>query len=182
MIRRESDRGMDFLDWLLAILRFVLWLLAVAIWIATIIPAIILDVATYGPRLAAYYAIQLPLYNMLKAQRAVMVMTGYLYPMQDEIDIGLVQLGTGSQKLFKEMLSAMDNIFGIGDAGASTSETEPVPDKSTLVSRRRTLMIMPSSFIILGFTLKPLWSSVIVLPALTSLALYRICWKRRTSR
>ncbi|MEK6791545.1 MAG: zinc dependent phospholipase C family protein [Deltaproteobacteria bacterium] len=125
----ESDRGMDFLDWLLAILRFVLWLLAVAIWIATIIPAIILDVATYGPRLAAYYAIQLPLYNMLKAQRAVMVMTGYLYPMQDEIDIGLVQLGTGSQKLFKEMLSAMDNIFGIGDAGAGTSETEPVPDK-----------------------------------------------------
>lgn len=125
----ESDRDMDILDWLLAILRFILWLLAVAIWIATIIPAIILDVATYGPRLAAYYAIQLPLYNILKAQRAVMVMTGYIYPMQDEIDIGLVQLGVGSQKLFKEMLSAMDDIFGIGDAGASASETELVSDK-----------------------------------------------------
>ena len=126
----ESDHDMDLLDWILAVLRFVLWLVAVAFWLATILPAIILDTATYGPRQLAYYTIQLPLYNILKAQRAVMVMTGYLYPMQDEIDIGLVQLGTGSQKLFKEMLSAMDDIFGIGDAGAGTSITEPAPDSS----------------------------------------------------
>jgi hypothetical protein len=122
----ESDEEMDLLDWILAILRFLLWLVAVAIWLATVLPAIVADLLTYGPRVLAYYTIQLPLYNMLKAQRAVMVMTGYLLPMQDEIDVGLVQLGTNSQKLFKETLNAMDDIFGIGDAGVPVHAGEPI--------------------------------------------------------
>jgi hypothetical protein len=117
----ESDHEMDFLDWILAILRFILWIVAIAIWLATILPAILLDIATYGPRLIAYYTIQLPLYYLLKAQRAVMVMTGYLYPMQDEIDLGLVKLGASSQYLYQQNLSAMDDIFGIGNAGVTSS-------------------------------------------------------------
>jgi hypothetical protein len=108
----EGDTDMSFWDWCLAILRFILWLAAIALWLATILPAIILDVATILPRLAAYYTIQLPLYYMLKAERRIMVMTGFLHPMGDEIDIGLVRLCLGHNDSFLSMLKDMNDSLG----------------------------------------------------------------------
>jgi hypothetical protein len=90
---------------------------AVAVWIVTILPAILLDVLTYLPRLAAYYCIQLPLFYMLKALRSILVMTGYVLPMQDEIDLGLIRLCTGHSSIFQSLLTAMDDtLAGIEDA------------------------------------------------------------------
>jgi hypothetical protein len=123
----EGDDDMSFWDWVLAILRFIFWLVAVAVWLATILPAIVLDLATYGPRLLAYYTIELPLYQMIKAERAVMVMTGYFHPMQDEIDMGLVQIGNSNHGNFLRLLSDVDDILGTGlQVGSPT--VEPVPD------------------------------------------------------
>lgn len=121
----EGDENMDLLDWILAIIRFTLWIAAIAIWLATVIPAALLDVATYGPRITAYYSIQLPLYYMLKAERAVLVMTGYTLPMDDEIDIGLIRLGTGHQDTFLAMLREMDDVLaGLDDAALLGLQTE----------------------------------------------------------
>ena len=125
----EADKDMSFWDWVLAILRFILWIAAIALWLATILPAILLDLGTYGPRLLAYYTIELPLFMMLKAERAVMVMTGYFHPMQDEIDMGLVQIGNNNHGNFLQVLSSVDDIFGglLGiEVGPTT--TEPIPD------------------------------------------------------
>ena len=123
----EADDDMSFWDWVLAILRFLLWIVAVAVWLATILPAIVNDLLTYGPRLLAYYTIELPLYLMLKAERAVMVMTGYFHPMQDEIDLGLIQIGNNNHGNFLQLLSDVDDILGTGlHIGVPTAE--PVPD------------------------------------------------------
>lgn len=123
----EADDNMSFWDWVLAILRFILWLAAVAFWLATILPAILLDLGTYPARLLAYYTIELPLFMMLKAERSVMVMTGYFHPMQDEIDMGLVQIGNNNHGNFLQVLSDVDDILGTGlEIGPATAE--PVPD------------------------------------------------------
>ncbi len=119
---------MSLLDWILAILRFILWIAAVAVWLATILPAIVADLATYGPRLLAYYTIELPLFQLLKAERSVMVMTGYFHPMKDEIDIGLIKIGNNDHGNFLHLLADVDDILGTGlHVGAPTAE--PVPDR-----------------------------------------------------
>jgi hypothetical protein len=123
----EGDDDMSFWDWVLAILRFIFWLVAVAVWLATVLPGVIADLGSYGPRVLAYYTIELPLFMMLKAERAVMVMTGYFHPMQDEIDMGLVQIGNNNHGNFLNVLSSVDDILGLGlEVGASPAE--PVPD------------------------------------------------------
>jgi hypothetical protein len=108
----EGDTDMSFWDRCLAVLRFILWLRAVALWLATILPAIILDVATILPRLAAYYTIELPLYYMLQAERRIMVMTSFLHPMRDEIEVGLVRMCLGPNDFFLSMLKDMNDVLG----------------------------------------------------------------------
>lgn len=107
-----ADDDWDFWDVLLAILRFIFFIVEIAIWVATVIPGIINDLLTYGPRVAAYYAIELPLYYIVKASRMVLVMTGYMLPMKDEIDTGLVRLGVGSRQAFLMNLGSINDVFG----------------------------------------------------------------------
>jgi hypothetical protein len=125
----EGDDDMSFWDWVLAILRFLLWIVAIAIWLATVLPAIVLDLGTYGPRLLAYYTIQLPLYYMIKAERALLVMTGYFHPMEDEIDLGLIQIGNDNHGNFLSLLAAVDDILGTG-LQIGVPPAEPVPDRN----------------------------------------------------
>lgn len=124
-----SDHDPDFWDILLMVLSFLLWVVEVAVWLATVLPAVILDLGTYGPRVAAYYAIELPLYYMMKAERMVLVMTGYIMPLQDEINLGLVQIGTGTRGLFLEELAAMDDVLGGLFDLSATAPNEPAPDR-----------------------------------------------------
>jgi hypothetical protein len=98
---------------------------AVAIWYVTIIRAIFLDAATYIPRLIAYYSIELPLYYMVKAQRRIMVMSGFMHPMRDEIDDGLVRLCLGHDDAFLSMMKAMnDSLGGVDDAAMVAVNTQ----------------------------------------------------------
>jgi hypothetical protein len=109
----------------LSIIRFLRWIAAVALWFATVIPTIYLDAATYIPRLLAYYSIELPLYYMVKAQRRIMVMSGFIHPMRDEIDDGLVRLCRGHDDAFLSMLKAMnDTLGGVDDNGMTAVNTQ----------------------------------------------------------
>jgi hypothetical protein len=100
------------IDSILKIVRFVLYLKAIGIWLSTILKGITRDLATYIPRLIAYYALELPIYYILKAERRVLVMTSYLHPMNDEIEFGLVTLGVGHDDLLVQVLQAMDDVLG----------------------------------------------------------------------
>lgn len=108
----SDDSDFNLLDLILSILSIIALIAEIAIWLATVLPAIILDLATYGPRLLAYYTIELPLYYMLKAERAILVMTGYMHPMDDEIDDGLITIGSDNHAKFIDLLASMDDIFG----------------------------------------------------------------------
>ncbi|PYQ62073.1 MAG: hypothetical protein DMF53_13890 [Acidobacteria bacterium] len=71
---------------------------------------------------------ELPLYQMIKAERAVMVMTGYFHPMQDEIDMGLVQIGNSNHGSFRPLTVPFwesPDIFVAPDMNASTAPDTP---------------------------------------------------------
>lgn len=108
----DDDSGWNLLDLILSILALIALIAQIAIYLATILPAILLELGTYGARLLAYYTIELPLYQMLKAERSILVMTGYLHLMDDEIDDGLITIGMENHGTFLDNLAAMDDIFG----------------------------------------------------------------------
>ncbi|HTD98000.1 MAG TPA: zinc dependent phospholipase C family protein [Mucilaginibacter sp.] len=108
----SDDDDFDLLDLILSILSLLALIAEIAIWLATVLPGIVADLITYGPRLLAYYTIELPLYYMLKAERAILVMTGYLHPMDDEIDDGLITIGIDNHAKFIDLLASMDDVFG----------------------------------------------------------------------
>lgn len=123
----DEDEELTLLEMILAVIRIILWIVAVAIWLSEVIDDAVEDLETYPARLVAYYTIELPLFHLIKAQRAVMVMTGYFHPMQDEIDLGLIKLGNNDHGNYIQLLTAVDDILGTGlEVGPSTSE--PVPD------------------------------------------------------
>jgi len=109
----EQDNKIDFFHHpLLFLLKLFLFILLFVVWLVTIIPSLIGDLVTYLPRLLTYYAIELPLYYIVKLERSVLVATGYTLPMQDEIDSGLIELGRGTTSNFSAVLAAMDTVGG----------------------------------------------------------------------
>ncbi|MGY1684991.1 zinc dependent phospholipase C family protein [Geodermatophilus sp. SYSU D00867] len=99
----DPDRGVDlsdddvtFLDILLAIIAWVLFIGQVVIWLVTILPGLIIDVVTFPARAILHYAVVSPLYSLYMASRRLLVMTGFITPDTREIDPGLVMLGRSS--------------------------------------------------------------------------------------
>jgi len=101
----------DFIDFVLSVIKVILYVLEVALWLATLPWALLADLVTYPLRLGLYYALELPLFHMLKSFRAVLVMTGYFAPMDDEIAFGLVHVGMPDPFTFSTVLHAVDNVF-----------------------------------------------------------------------
>ena len=102
----------DVLDFILAVVALLAYLAEVAAYLATLPWALAADVTTYPWRLAAYYAFILPLFQMVKAFRGVLVMTGYMLPMDDEVAMGLVQVGNSQAGVFTQVLSIDGDVFG----------------------------------------------------------------------
>jgi len=102
----------DVLDFILAVVALIAYLAEVAAYLATLPWAIAADVTTYPWRLGAYYAFILPLFQMVKAFRGVLVMTGYMLPMNDEVAMGLVQVGNSMAGVFSQVLSIDGDVFG----------------------------------------------------------------------
>lgn len=111
----EDDGGSfwdDLLDFLLSIIAAIEYVVEVAIYLATLPWAILADLITYPLRLALYYALELPLFHILKMFRSVLVLTGYLHPMEDEIAPTLIQVGNTEQSNFNLLLGFIGDIFG----------------------------------------------------------------------
>lgn len=114
------DDGDDFwddvLDFILAVLAAIAYIVEVAIWLATIVWAVIADAVTYPMRLGLYYALELPLAALLKAFRSVLVRTGYLMPMDDEIDQSLIRVGNPTSVTWAQLRDDLGDVFGAMDA------------------------------------------------------------------
>jgi hypothetical protein len=103
LVAGDNDRGIDLsdddvtiLDILLAIVAWLIFIAQIVVWLATVLPGLILDVATYPARVVLHYAVVAPLYSLYIASRRMLVLTGFLTPETFEIDPGLVELGRGS--------------------------------------------------------------------------------------
>jgi hypothetical protein len=83
----------------------------IAVYLASLPWAILADLITYPLRLGLYYALELPLFHMLQSFRAVLVMTGYMLPMEDEIAQILIQIGNMETGAFKEVLNLDGDVF-----------------------------------------------------------------------
>jgi hypothetical protein len=101
----------DLLDFILSVIAVIAYIAEVAAYLATLPWAILADLVTYPLRLGLYYALELPLFHMLKAFRAVLVMTGYMLPMDDEITQVLIQIGNTESGAFKKVLNVDGDVF-----------------------------------------------------------------------
>jgi hypothetical protein len=107
----------DLLDFVLAVARAIAYVAEVAVYLATLPWAILADLGTYPLRYALYYLLELPLYHMLKGFRAVLVLTGYVMPMKDEIAPNLIHIGVGADLTFDQIVAQMGDVFGDVNAG-----------------------------------------------------------------
>ena len=102
----------DLWDFILSVLAVIAYIAEVAAYLATLPWAILADLTTYPLRLGLYYALELPLFHMLKNFRAVLVMTGYMLPMDDEIASSLIHVGLTDKNAFQELLAEIGDVFG----------------------------------------------------------------------
>lgn len=136
----DGDFWDDLLDFILAVIAAIAYVIEVAIYLATLPWAILADVVTYPLRLGLYYALELPLFHLLKAFRSVLVRTGYLLPMADEIDQSLIpgrepppaDLGTGPRRGRRRVRGAAGTA-----AGRAVGRAVPGPCLSLRARRQR---------------------------------------------
>ncbi|HZT58309.1 MAG TPA: zinc dependent phospholipase C family protein [Pyrinomonadaceae bacterium] len=102
----------DLLDFLLSIIAILTYIVEVAVYLATLPWAILADLVTYPLRLGLYYALELPLFHLLKNFRSVLVMSGYMLPMQDEIVQPLIRVGNPDRVTWQQVRDELGDIFG----------------------------------------------------------------------
>jgi hypothetical protein len=112
----------DLLDFILSLVKVIVYIFQVALWLASLPWAILADIVTYPLRLGIYYALELPLWHLFKSVRSALVMTGYLAPMDDEIATGLTRVGMPDSAAFDEVKKMMDDVFGGILTGAMLEE------------------------------------------------------------
>jgi hypothetical protein len=93
-------------------LSVILYIGLVAVYLATLPWAVLADILAFPWRLGLWYAFERPLFQMLKAFRQVLVMTGYLLPMEDEIAQSLIRVGSATASGFRDQLDHIGDVFG----------------------------------------------------------------------
>jgi len=97
---------------LLALFAWAIYLAEVIVWLATILPGLILDVTTFPAREVIYYTLVVPAWNLYMLSRRALVMSGFLMPKPEEIDPGLTILGSSGGPF--SITSALDDPLGMG--------------------------------------------------------------------
>lgn len=112
----------DFLEILLAIFAWIIYLAQVAAWPAVAIVGLIAGAGTYPVRQLIYENLELPLYNAWLALHWYLAMSGFTYPMQQEINMGLNTLGIGVGDVWGTVQAALDDLDGAITAPPAPSE------------------------------------------------------------
>jgi hypothetical protein len=113
----------DFLEILLAIFAWIVYLAQVAAWPAVEIVGLITSAGTYPVRELIYENFELPLYNAWLALHWYLAMSGFVYPMQQEINMGLNTLGIGVGDVWGTVQAALNDLDGA--ITAPPAPTEP---------------------------------------------------------
>ena len=116
----DDDDSFTLLDLLLALFAWAIYLAEVIIWLVTVLPGLILDIATFPAREVIYWTVVVPAWNLFMLSRRALVMSGFLMPKPEEVDLGLTTLGTSGGF---DIAAALDDPFAIG--ATATAITEP---------------------------------------------------------
>ncbi|MFD1044812.1 hypothetical protein ACFQ1S_03960 [Kibdelosporangium lantanae] len=116
-----DDDSFSLLDLVLAIVAWVIYLAQVIVWLVTVLPCLIIDVLAFPAREVVYWAVVVPAWNLYILARRALVMSGFLTPKPEEIDLGLTTLGTAGGTF--SMAAALDS--PLGDAATVFQVTEP---------------------------------------------------------
>lgn len=135
---QDPTRGVDlgeeeitFLDVLLAIFAWIIYIGQVITWLVTVLPSLIIDVATYPAREVLYYAVAMPVYSLLMVSRKLLVMTGFLTPETVETDMGLVTLGRSSQFERQTLIADLNSPTGFAVPAQRFDEPSGRPDRQS---------------------------------------------------
>lgn len=97
----------DFLEILLAIFAWILYLSELPLYGALAIADLITSAGTYPIRELLYESLELPLYNAWSALHWYYAMSGFVSPMQSEINAGLTTLGVGAGDIWGAVQAAL---------------------------------------------------------------------------
>lgn len=162
----DDDHSFNLLDLLLAIFAWIIYIGEVIIWLATIIPSLDLDLLTKWAR-DIVYQVQCIAWTLFILARRALVMTGFLIPKPEELDLGLTTLGMGEGQF--DIGKALDDPTGNGfdlpiidepsGRGSPTSPSDLDRLYPRNVVRDRYGLIDPSVTDLLGLTQRLQYSS-----------------------
>ena len=115
----DDDDDFSLLDLLLALIAWAIYVAEVAIWLATILPSLIIDVTTFPAREVIYWTVVVPAWNLYMLSRRALVMSGFMMPKPEEVSLGLTTLGTSGAF---SIADALDDPFGVGAAAFAVNE------------------------------------------------------------
>lgn len=119
----DSSAWQDFLDFLLSLFAWLVYIAEVLAYPATVIAGIITSAGTYPVREVLYETLELPLYNAWLSLHWYLSMTGYLMPMQNEINSGLTTLGVSVLDTWPGIDASLNDFSGgLGGTAMPTSE------------------------------------------------------------
>lgn len=109
-----SDEGAwhDFLEILLAILAWVIYLGEIGLYPAAALAGIIAGAGTKPIRDVLYNTVELPLYNAWLSMHWYLSMTGFVMPLPQEINPGLHTLGVGVTDAWADVQDALGRLDG----------------------------------------------------------------------
>lgn len=107
----DDDDSFTLLDLLLALFAWAVYLAEVVVWLVTVLPGLIVDITTFPAREVIYWTVVVPAWNLYMLSRRALVMSGFLMPKPEEVDLGLTTLGTSGMFSISNLL---DNPMGIG--------------------------------------------------------------------
>lgn len=90
----DDDDSFNLLDLLLALFAWVVYLAQVIVWLATVLPGLIVDITTFPAREVIYWAVIVPAWNLSLLARRALFMSGFAMPKPGEVSTGLTTLGT----------------------------------------------------------------------------------------
>ena len=120
----DNSAWQDFLSFLLSLFSWLTYIAQVLAYPATVIAGIINSAGTYPIRDLLYETLELPLYNAWLSLHWYLAMTGYLMPMQNEINSGLNTLGVSVLDTWPGIDASLNDLSG-GLGGVTTPTTEP---------------------------------------------------------
>ena len=128
-----NARPMTLLDILLAILAFAIYLAELAAWVATVLPSILTELATWPLRELLFQLLVVPAWDLYLLCRKPLILEGFLSPRTSEISTGLVVLGADEKGALVQLRADLDAPSGFASAMnmAEPSGLDPAPTTPT---------------------------------------------------